>query len=329
MLLLWLAPWTYRFFTAESAYQPFTLYSSIIKDFAIIDINNDKDLVYSDLANNIYTEEQFDSILPFFYTRQLVQDERLPDSINGIEVSPKIIQHDNIMFFSKPIDINKKQTGLFFLLESMSKRVDLKMPNDVFRTTDKGLEFIDMESNEINREKSNLFTEAMLRKGFKFPVTEINGNATTRKDYDEGYVMLDSENKLYQLKQVKGRPYVKLIEKPKDIRLKHLFITEFKNRKSVAFATDENNQMYVIENKTYDIKKVEIPSFDPKKENLRLIGNMMDWTINISSETRNDYYAVDSEDYSLIKKYENKSESEWPSLHFTDYRDNFAYPRFD
>ena len=73
----------------------------------------------------------------------------------------------------------------------MSGRVDLSMPDDVFRVTSKGLEFIGMKTNTIDTDKSQLFTEAMVKKGFKFPCP--GGNPTTRKEYDEGYLILDNE----------------------------------------------------------------------------------------------------------------------------------------
>ena len=37
----------------------------------------------------------FDSILPMFYFRQLMSDERFPDTIQGIAVTPKMVQTEN------------------------------------------------------------------------------------------------------------------------------------------------------------------------------------------------------------------------------------------
>lgn len=66
-------------------------------------------------------------------------------------------------------------------MESMSGRVDLKMPDDVFRITSKGIEFIDMASNSVKEDKSLQFTEAMTKKEFRFPATEIVGNPTVKR----------------------------------------------------------------------------------------------------------------------------------------------------
>ena len=52
----------------------------------------------------------------------------------------------------------------------------------------------------------------LVQKGFAFPACYASGNPTTRKDYDEGYLVLDANHKLFHLKCTKGRPYVQLPE---------------------------------------------------------------------------------------------------------------------
>ena len=172
LLIIWQLPWCYNFFVVKPEKTPFTLYSFVIGDFALMGQEEGKGTVRRDAAGNIYSEAAFDSILPMFYFRQLMSDERFPDTINGIAVTPKIVQTENFNFRSVPTDINAPSIGLYPLLESMSGRVDLKMPDDVFRITSKGIEFIDMASNSVNAEKSLQFTEAMAKKDFRsFPST--------------------------------------------------------------------------------------------------------------------------------------------------------------
>ena len=86
-----------------------------------------KGSVRRDLAGNIYSEAAFDSILPMFYFRQLMSDERFPDTIQGIAVTPKMVQTENFNFRSVPSDINAPSIGLYPLMESMSvgDRADL------------------------------------------------------------------------------------------------------------------------------------------------------------------------------------------------------------
>lgn len=61
----------YHFMTAQPIRNPFTLYSCIIDDFACLDYSENKGVQYKDRNGHLYSDRQFDSILPFFYYHQL------------------------------------------------------------------------------------------------------------------------------------------------------------------------------------------------------------------------------------------------------------------
>lgn len=330
LLIVWQLPWCYSFFTAKPSRLPFSLYSSVLGDFLSMGAEEGKGMVRRDPAGHLYTQEQADSLLPFFYMRQLMADERFPDSINGIAVTPREVQLTNFIFHSTPSDINTTKIELYPLLESMSGRVELKMPEDVFRITPEGMEFVVMKTNRVNTEKSRLFTEALLKKGFKFPARRVAGNPSTRKEYDEGYLLLDHEGKLFHLKQMKGRPYVRAIALPEGVRAKYLFITEFKDRKTLGFLTDAENRLYVLNHKSYQLVQTGVPAFNPEEDGLSVFGNMFDWTVCVKSADADRYYALAATDYSLIKSatFERKGGS-LPGLSFTSPLDTYVKPRLE
>ena len=337
LLCLWQLPWLYKFVTPQKDKSPFVLYSCIINNFTT-SVYSGSGMCHQDLDGNIYTQSELDSIHPFFYARQLLKDERFPDTINGMHITFKDTQNESFYYRINPKDINAPCIGVYQLMESMSSRVKLESPDDVFRFTDNSIEFIDAESNTINIEKSKRFSEMLSGNGFSFPANYLSGNPSVKKDYDEDYLVLDRNNQLFHLKQTIGRPYVRKIDIPQGISLKNVFITEFKNRKILGFASDSENNFYVIENKTYKFRNVGIPEFIPEKNMMMIYGNMIDWTIKISSPDKVVYYAVNAEDYSLIKIYE-ESQTEYIgkgflgflssiSLRFTHPLDKFVYPRF-
>lgn len=329
VILLWQLPWVYNFFFSKPSNTPFTMYSSVVGEFTMLDVE-EKGMIYYDRTGRTYTEAEFDSILPMFYYRQLVTDGRFPETICGRAITPRDIQTTNFHVRYNPADINKPKIGLYPLLESMSGRVDLEMPDDVFRITENGIEFIDMKSNSIKQEKSARFTEMMLKKGFRFPATAISGNPTDRKEYDEGYVILDADHKLFNLKMTKGRPYCRAIELPDGMTAKHVFITEFTARNMLCFIADNENGWWVVKRPSYEVIKTGIPSFNPETETMLIMGNMIDWTVGISDRTSDRYYAIDADDFSLIDTltYQTPDKS-IPGLTFTSYTDEFVRPRFE
>lgn len=328
LTLGWQLPWCYAFLHTQSSKHPFTLYSYLIDDFLSMGYSEGNGVIRRDQTGNCYTQEQTDSLLPMFYVRQLMADGRFPDSIQGTPVTPREIQRSNFNFRVTASDINRPIIPLYPLLESMSGRIDLQMPDDVFRITSQGIEFVTMENNTVNTEKSKLFTETMKKKGFVFPNKYIAGNPTTQKEYDEGYLILDATGQLYHLKQTKGRPFVRFIQLPANMKLQYLFITEFSDRKTLGYLVDENHRFYILNTENYEIISTQIDNYNPETDNLTIFGNRFDWTICISTRAYEHYYALKTADYSLIKSISFPAMSpQIPGLHFTSSQDKYVKPR--
>ena len=336
VLLSWLLPWLLQFAASKPGNDPFTLYSCVTKRFAYIQSSKDNGVKRYDANGTEYTVAQFDSILPTFYYRQLFSKDRLPDTINGKEVTPKIIAHGNFTFKQSARDVNVTKPALNMIMESMPDRIDLENPIEAFRTTDR-ITFIDMRDNTVNEKKSALFDKVMKQKGFEFPVRTLSGNPTNRKEYDEGYMLLDGKGGLYHFKQLRGRPYVRRVDLPDSVRIADIFITEFSNRRSYAFLSDEAHNFYVLTNPGYELKQLPVGHFDPRSENIMIVADLFNWTVSISGEEGTRYYAVDADDYSLCDTLTypaaegvRQRVAEWLfpfDLSFTSYDDQYVYPR--
>ena len=335
VLMAWLLPWGYHFVTVRPDSGPFTLYSCVTDGFVMRDYRDGNPICY-DETGRTYSEREFDSVLPLFYYRQLLADGRQPDTLRGVALTPQVVSLQSFMFRSYPSDLNKVKPKLYPLLEAMSGRVDLQMPPDVFRMGER-IEFIDMATNRVDESKSERFTQALLAKGFSFPVTYVQGNPTTRKEYDEGYMLLDRDGKLFHLKQLCGRPYVRYIDIPDSVRITDIFVTEFSNRRSYAFLSDTAHRMYLLTNPGYELKQLPIDRFDPRTEEIMIIADLFHWTVCVSGDRGTRYYAVDANDYSLCGTLSDPSEVRWTEkvakwvfpfeLSFTSYDDEYVYPR--
>ena len=297
VLSLWLIPWFYHFMTAQPIRNPFTLYSCIIDDFACLDYSENKGVQYKDRNGHLYSDRQFDSILPFFYYHQLASDGRLPDSLNGIKLTPQKI-------------------GL---------------TNFIFR------QFIDMATNIILEKKSEIFTQAMKKKDFRFPVRCIGGNPTVKKEYDEGYFLTDSDHRLFHLKQLRGRPYFRPIPLPKGIEITHIFVKEYPNRKFYALLTDQENNLWALSNPDYQLYPLPIGKYDPRQDDIQIIGDLFNWTVSIDKKDGEHIFALDATDYSLVDTLTYPQQSSMASkighyffpaeLSFASYDDQYVYPR--
>lgn len=328
-IAIWIIPWCYAFIHTDRSYPGLTLYSPISKNFLMVRVGeSDLYRMWMSMDGKVYTREESDSLLPFFFVRQLISDGRFPDSVCGTPVNVQLVSSTNFTFYKSAYDINQNSPALYPLMESQSKRVDLEMPSDVFRITDSGIEFIEMESKDINTSKSDLFTSVLNKKGFKYPATYVNGNPTTRKDYDEGYLMLDADHKLFHMKQMVGRPYVRAVETPDSLNLELAFLTEFKSHKTLGFICDDRGNLFVLDN-DYQLKQVKIGPYDPHSDQLVIYGNILDWTVIVRKDDKHYIYAVNADDYSLITKDSiDVEDNSVFGLHFTSPKDKYVYPRF-
>lgn len=335
MLLAWILPDTYHFATTKKVNYPFVLYSPILQDFMVQD-SKDKNIYYNDSKGNEYSSQDADSLVPTLYYRQLLTDNRLPDTLLGIAVTPQLIRKTNFFFRHSPRDINAKMVKLYPLLESRPKRIELSMPDDIVRFTATDIQFIDMETNSLKSKKSALFQKVFDQKGVQLPIKVIAGDPNARKEYDEGYFFTDSHNQLFHLKQMVGQPYLKKIEIDPAIIIDQIFITEFADRASFAFITDSKHDFYVLTAPSYQLVKTAIPSFNPKEDGMMIMGNLFDWNVKITNDASITNYALNKKDYSLmqtlstplqITKWEAMSKYIFPfELKFTSYLNKYFMP---
>ncbi len=336
LLLAWLLPWCYSFVAASPSRSLFTMYSCVTHSFASITFDEQGRVGGRDFRGNTYTEREFDSILPTFYQRQLAAEGRFPAQIEGIDVTSREVERSKIMFRSTPAEINRRTPRLYQLLESMPRRVDFSMPDDVFRITDQGIEFVVMETNQIDARKSAAFTRVMCDKGFAFPARAVAGNPTPRKEYDNGYLLVDHNYGVYHLKQVCGRPFVRRTEIADTLQIRELFVTEFSDRRLLGLLVDKDHRLHALDTE-YALHPIPVGAFDPSQDQMTIIGDMFYWTVSIEGLSSERLVAVNARDYSLADEYRPESDARpWElyaaylfpfELSFTSPLDGYVQPR--
>lgn len=314
-MLTWLLPALYELLSPRTDKTPFVLYSCLNSTFIRFETQG-KQIRYVNSRGEQFTKAQTDSLLPLFSFRQLVAEGRLPDSLFGVALTPKLIQQNTFHFKTSPKQLNKPAVGLYTMLESASGRVDLTLPSDVFRLTEDGLEFIDCETNSVNRAKSLSFSRELTKHGFTFPVHLIWGNGTTRKDYDNGFLLTDANDRLFQLKMVKGTPWVREI-KNDELKITdyiQLFTVEPANRALIGLVVDENHRLYAVRSNATlaPIGQQTSPSlvpctlspctltYSPQEMQITIVGDLFHWTITEYTATDSRYYAVDANTFELV-----------------------------
>jgi len=284
---------------------PFVQYSAVDHDFMILR-STDDGVVRSNTKGKIFTREEYETKLPFVYVRQLLMNQTLPDSLNGVEMDPHQISKYRSSFRLRPDDLYSPQPSLYPLFESQSGRVNLEMPEDYFRINWR-MEFIDAESNTINEEKSRMFSAVLYNRGFKFPATSISGIPTTLKSCDEGYFVIDSEDQLFHVKMIKGEPFVRKVDLPDGQKFKSVQCLDNSDKLFYAYLFSEDNHVYALTQYDYLLERFPIDGVDPDECEIRINGDLLNYNILIQGEGFVRSYVFDRDLH-----LENEYSEEWP-----------------
>ncbi|MDE6715164.1 MAG: DUF4857 domain-containing protein [Muribaculaceae bacterium] len=342
IVLSWFLPWLYSILLPTAASDPFVAYSPINNKLILSELGNDDTRIYSVDSQGVpedvsYTKEQRDSLLPQIYYTQLMARNELPDSIDGIELSVAAFKHNQWVFSSIPRDINKVLPRVYLIMESMPARIDLEDPKQVFRIHGNDVEFIDIATNTIDEGRSKRFTEVFNERGFVFPMQHFSANITSRKPYDEGYLITDVAGGLYHLKMRAGRPYMMKIPLPANVKAEYVFIMENPENSHLGLFTDTDNNLYIIEREGYNVVRLQVGKFDATREKISIMKNLFNWVVRISDAQGSRWTALSAADYSPLASYTRDYPESTASksakyifpfeLSFTNVADCYAVPR--
>ena len=341
LILSWFLPWLYSLVFPAGVSDPFIAYSPVTDSFIVSEPGGGDIYAVDAEGRRVapgYTKEERDSLLPHIYYTQLVAQDRLPDTINGHAVSVPVFKHSQWVFSSSPRDINKVPAEVYMMMESMPARIDLEDPDEVFRLNGQ-VEFIDIRTNTVNPARSRRFTDIFSQRGFKYPVKSLHANVTTRKPYDEGYLMVDNKGDIYHVKMQAGRPYMVRVNKPDSVTAEHVFILENADTRPLGLVTDNAHNLYVLEHEGYRLIPLPVGKVDPETDRISVVKNLFNWVVKIGSADSSRWVALDSDTYSHLATYTMT----YPEvaagvvegylfpfeLSFTSVTDCFAYPRIE
>lgn len=340
LALSWFLPWLYALVSSSSSREPFASFSPVAEQW-VVSVNDDSgntDIYTLDSLgerDRTFTKTQRDSLLPQLYYKDLLAKELLPDSIGTHEVTLPFLRHAEFAFTSNRRDVNKVLPQVYLMMESMPERADLEDPDHVFRFRDGRMEFLRMADNTVNESRTRRFTDAMNAAGFIMPASDASANITARKLYDEGYLMIDADGKVFHVKQRAGRPYVSAVRLPDGVRGKKVFIFENTDERILGFMTDSDNIPYFILKDGLKAVRLGIGKVNPSADRINIMGNLFNIVFRVASDTATVWSAVDADTFETLGRfsYSTVPENRLASyifpyrLNFNSSNDSFAYPR--
>lgn len=317
-------PYFYSIIFIENTSKDFVYYSEIIDDFAVSTFTQNRSFIYRDKAGNTYTEKEFKQILPQVYVRDLVLTNSYSEIINNRIISAEDMIKYNFYLSAraKNIDEERIRIKLSPVFETQSGSANLTMPVDLARIG-KDITFINARTREIDNEKSELFTNELINKGFVFPVKLYGTNPDVRKPYDVGTFLIDKNNTLFRLYLVKGKPVVeKYNTNIGDEEIIYISIRENKYADFYGFMIAKSGNIFLI-NINHTLSKITVDNYNPNKDNMRININPLHILLNISTDKYQYTYIYDK-NYNLLKSYPLDIESSLSGYRLDIY--NMLFP---
>jgi len=330
LLILWMFPRIVRLASMETFSTPFTLYSPIVDCFAWRADTADK-FALEDEKGNIYRGKDSDTILPLFYYTDLAVRGMLPDTIKGKKITVDEIKKNRVIEMCRPSDINKPQRAVYPLMESIPQREgELEDPGFALICRKDGFHIVDMSTN---KEDETLTSDLRQKtEGFSHPAVLAAGNPSHHKSYDEGYLVTDSSGNLWHIKLAGGKMVAENFGAKGSLR--HMMITENDNHQTLGFLFGEDGTLSMLL-PDGSVVPTEVKC-NPMKESFMVVGDIVNYTVKVSDNSGEKFYALSTDDFSLISTMERSYPSEknfWDyitplRLIFTTASDQYVFPRF-
>jgi hypothetical protein len=279
---------------------PYITFSAVIKDFIIA--SHGEESRYQDTYGNIYTLREYERLMPFVFTKDLLKWGEYPEEIGGVHIPPQKAETDwdTVTVSPSAAHAAKTRLRLFPLFESDSGFSSIPLPDDLFRI-DNRMEFINAAGNTVNEEKSTLFTNAIAAAGFSFPAKMISGNPTNHNPYDFGYFIMDSKNEIFRVFQAKAQP---MVEKT-GISGDGVFFMKVKENPYLPYyglLIADIGKAYLILKDDYRLQELWLEDYNPRSERLVFTLDPLYMTVKVINENGERLFASTREG-EAVKQY--------------------------
>ena len=270
-------------------------YSEILQDFIITEYvyhpvtsASSGEIIHHNRQGKIYSEEEISDLLILDNVSQLAYEGRFPDTICGIAVTPDQVSAASFnMYYSSSPGI---YYGLCELRDQKTYTTRKLEPTDLFRFSEKGIEFIDCETNRIDSAKSRLFNNCLQQAGFQPPALHMWTPSGKTESEALGYYLIDHKTDLYNLSMDNTIPVVRPLPKPEGKNIRN--ITFSATEDFIALLITEDGMTY-LQLPDFTYRKLALPGALGKS--ILLSGNLFYRMFTYPAENAESTYVFDRE----------------------------------
>ncbi len=231
------------------------------------------DIAYRDQDGTYYSRMDFEKMLPFVYAKNMELWGLLPIEIDGRSFGLEGIKAENQVMELTPemLAENGPKPSLWPLMEAETGQARLVFPEDLFRMTENGMDFVNADENEVDEELSRSFTDALKLRGFSFPARSVNSKVTLLKPFDEGVFIVDRDYKVFHVKRRKNAPEITATPVEQDLKTRYILVSENLRRAYYGLILGEDDRVHLLLCEGYGTVPLNLEGYDPDMMDLKIV----------------------------------------------------------
>ena len=273
----------------EKTFNKYHIFYSAIKDDFIYQKNfGEHRFEYGIKDKETFGQKEYESSLPFVYWRDFDIQGKLPLHVKDKIFTKEQIKTSRLSFAYNAKYLQKLESEFYPLINPNTSMGMIKFPEHMFYVGDKKIRAYNYDDG-LNQELSKEINNKLQSLHVNFPIKYTWGKATNMKPFDLGYLMLDSEGKLFNIKRENSVVHVKQVSYPKDIEIAFVKLSENRQKKLAGYAIDTNSNIYILD-WNFGFTKLDIQGFDYKTMKFQFISNPLYYLFRF--DDRETYNAV-------------------------------------
>ena len=313
-LLCWALPSLYDMAFERRLGDPLVLYSPIREAFVYrIDLGSHRSR-YLDESGSAYDRVEWERLLPFIYYKTLEKQNLLPLQLAGRSFFADDIEagRQALEIKARHLPGRQQRISLYPLFNNDPAVVTMPFPEEVFRITERAMEFVGADHNRVLLGLSSAFTDSLREHGFVFPATVIGGKTTNLKPFDEGYFIRDSAGAIFHVRRVLNRPEVIPTGIDPQLDIIDIVVAEHSRRAFYGAIVTRDGRVLLITYDDYRLVELPAPGYDPAAMDLKLLFDPLAVTV-VSTGTKTITATAADHDGRVLRKLTlNRDEFERP-----------------
>lgn len=256
----------------------YIFYSHILDKFVYQKNFGDHIFEYGDANGKRFDRVEYESFLPFVYWRDLDIRGKLPIEVAGAKFDAQSIKSSKLSFSYDPKMLQQNEVELYPLINPIGSIGMIPFPEEAILFFQGGVKVYNFD-DELDKSLTKEIEELMKSKGVTLPIKNVWGKPVNMKPYDVGYLILDSANRLFNLKRGDGRTTLEEVRYPEGIELVFVGIGENRQKELIGYAIDAQSSFYLLRFGSFEFVKLELAGFDYKKMKLQLLADPLSYLI--------------------------------------------------